>query len=223
MKVMIERFGFLLCALTLTLFLSACSDPAADKEEAKVQDAVEIPETTEAGGEDAAPVEIEGTKYVMDPSISSITFTGSKVSGTHSGGWSKYECTVIVPDGDFTKAAIVIDFDMTSTFSDDTDLTDTLKSDKIFDVATYPTAKFVSTSIEGSDGEYRVSGNFTLHGVTKNITFTADVELEDDSLIAEADFSINRKDFNVNYDGLADDLIREKVVLLFYVEGSPAE
>lgn len=223
MKSIMERFTTVLLALTLTLFLSACSDPAADKEEATVQDAVEISGEIEAGGEDAAPVEIEGTKYVMDPTISSVEFTGSKVSGTHSGGWSKYDCTVIVPDGDFTKAAITIDFDMTSTFSDDTDLTDTLKSDKMFDVATYPTAKFVSTGIEGSDGEYKVSGNFTLHGVTKNLTFTTDVELEDDSLIAEAEFSINRKDFDVNYDGLANDLIREKVVLLFYVEGKPAE
>lgn len=217
----LERFASLSIALMLAVVLSACSDPAADKETATVQEAVEIPETStgEDGGE-VAPAEIEGTKYIIDPSISSITFTGSKATGTHSGGWSKYDCAVIVPDGDFTQAAITINFDMNSTFSDDTDLTDTLKSDKMFDVATYPTAKFVSTSVEGSDGEYKVSGNLTLHGVTKNLTFTADVELEDDNIIAEAEFSINRKDFDVNYDGLANDLIREKVVLLFYVEGT---
>lgn len=207
-------------ALTVMIAIAGCTaDPAKDKEAAQVQDAVDIPE---AGSPDAAPA-VEGTKYIIDTASSQISFTGSKVTGTHSGGWSKYTCEVVVPEGDFTKAQITLDIDMTSTYSDDKDLTDTLNSEKMFDVATYPTAKFVSTSIEGADGEYKVSGNLTLHGVTKNVTFTTDVELDEESITAEAEFSINRKDFDVNYDGLADDAIRENVLMVFYVEGGPAE
>lgn len=235
MNVVIQRITLLMLALTFTLALSACAgDPAEDKEEATVSEAVEIPEpdATEEGAEsgtegsetsEASAPEVEGTKYEIDSSISTISFTGSKVTGTHSGGWSDYTCDVVIPDGDFTQAKINLEIDMTSTFSDDKDLTDTLKSEKMFDVETYPTANFVSTSIEGEDGEYKVSGNLTLHGVTKNVTFTTDVELDEETLIAEAEFSINRKDFDINYDGLAGDLIREKVLMLFYVEGSPAE
>ena len=131
---------------------------------------------------------------------------------------------ITVPEGDFTKASIVINFDITSMFSDDTDLTDTMKSEKMFDVAKYPTGKFVSTSIEKKeDGNYAVSGNLSLKDKTKNITFTADVNLKDTSLTSESEFTLNRTDFNINYDGLADDLIREKVLMTFYVEAAVAE
>jgi polyisoprenoid-binding protein YceI len=208
----------ILTVLVTSVFLGACSDPAADKEVAIVKDAVEIDMSTTVDGEEAVAVVADGTVYVVDKEESVIIFTGSKPTGTHSGGWSEYVGTVTIPNGDFSRATIVIDFDMNSTFSDDKDLTDTLKSDKMFNVEKYPDAKFISTSIaETSDG-YEVSGNLTLHGITKNLTFSAEVELDDKKVIAESEFSINRRDFDINYDGLADDLIREKVVMLFYIE-----
>ena len=221
MKMVTLKSAYVAAALIVTAMLSGCTDPAADKEVATVTDAVNVEPVAvvaENGEESAPPAVVEGTVYKMDNTASQISFTGSKLTGTHSGGWSEYVGTVTVPDGDFTKASIVIDIDMNSTFSDDADLTDTLKSDKMFDVAKYPAAKFVSTSIEGADGSYKVAGNLTLHGVTKNLTFSADVDLKDTMLTAESEFSMNRKDFEVNYDGLADDAIREKVVMVFYIE-----
>jgi polyisoprenoid-binding protein YceI len=206
-----------LALVIAAVFLGVFSDPADDKETAIVNEAVEVDVEVSEDGVEVVP---EGTVYVMDTAESTISFTGTKVTGSHSGGWSEYAGNVYVPEGDFSKATVIIDFDMNSTFSDDADLTDTLKSEKMFDVETYPTAKFVSTSIAKTDDGFDVSGNLTLHGVTKNLTFSAEVELDDKKVIAESEFSINRKDFNVNYDGLVGDLIREKVVMLFYVEAN---
>ena len=211
-----KLFG-MACLLTfgLAAVMVGCVNPNDGKEEAKTNEEVVIDETV-------APV--EGKKYVIDTDSSAITFTGSKVSGSHSGGWKKYDGVITVPEGEFTKASIVINFDITSMFSDDADLTDTMKSEKMFDVAKYPTGKFVSTSIEKKeDGNYAVSGNLSLKDKTKNITFTADVNLKDTSLTSESEFTLNRTDFNINYDGLADDLIREKVLMTFYVEAAVAE
>ncbi|MFP6597666.1 MAG: YceI family protein [Candidatus Hydrogenedentota bacterium] len=220
MKLYRHTIASIVTVLTTALFLNACSDPADDKEVAVVKDALEVNTAATKDGEESIAVVAEGTVYTMDNDESSITFTGSKPTGTHSGGWSGYVGTVTVPDGDFARATIIIDFDMNSTYSDDKDLTDTLKSDKMFDVEKHPDAKFVSTSIaETSDG-YDVSGNLTLHGITKNLTFSAEVELDDKKVIAESEFSINRKDFDINYDGLVGDLIREKVVMLFYIEAN---
>jgi polyisoprenoid-binding protein YceI len=203
------------------LFIGCAADPTEDKTKAVVKDAVEVTTpTTDDGGEEVAEIVLpEGTKYIIDNSASNINFTGSKFSGTHSGGWGKFEGTVIVPDGDFTKAYIRIDIDMKSTFSDDTDLTAKLVGEEFFEADTYPTSTFIATKIEGSGEEFDVSGNLTLHGITKNLTFPALVELSDNGLIAEAEFSFNRKDFDINYDGLADDAIRDNVLMLFYVEG----
>src|SRR5258706_6012361 len=50
-----------------------------------------------------------------------------------------------------------------------------LRTADFFEVDTYPTITFKSTKVEPVDGqEYRVTGDFTLHGVTKSVTF--DVE-----------------------------------------------
>lgn len=53
-------------------------------------------------------------------------------------------------------------------------LTEELKGDKWFDVAKFPQATFTSTSVTvGHDGAATISGNLTLHGVTKPIVLHA--------------------------------------------------
>jgi len=223
-----RRGAVLLCVSVLPFVFASCvEDPAKNKQAATVNDAVEIPPAT-TDGEDgteaperAAPPEPEGTTYTIDTDASSITFTGSKVTGTHSGGWSEYEGSVVIPEGDFTEAKVHVTIDMASTFSDDADLTEKLKGPDFFDIEKYPESTFQSTSIVETDDGYNVSGNLTLHGVTKNLTFPVWVELDADKLIAEAEFSFNRKDFDIVYDGLADDAIRDKVLMLFYIEATP--
>ena len=52
-----------------------------------------------------------------------------------------------------------------------------LRSPEFFDVANYPAATFVSTRVEEKgEGEYRVIGNLTLRGVTREIPLTLSVE-----------------------------------------------
>ena len=111
MKMVTLKSTYSVAALVFAALLSGCSDPAADKEVAEVKEAVNVEQApaVEEGGEEVAPAVVEGTVYKMDNTASQISFTGSKLTGTHSGGWSKYVGTVTVPDGDFTKASIVID------------------------------------------------------------------------------------------------------------------
>jgi len=49
-----------------------------------------------------------------------------------------------------------------------------LKSPNFFDVAQFPTATFTSTSIAKSGDGLTISGNLTLHGVTKPVVLQAD-------------------------------------------------
>jgi polyisoprenoid-binding protein YceI len=75
-----------------------------------------------------------------------------------------------------------------------------LRSAKFFEVKQYPTITFHSTNVEHVSGEhYKVTGNLTLHGVIKPITF--DVEYPGQSTIMgthialTAKAQINRNDF----------------------------
>src|SRR5437763_9726666 len=83
-----------------------------------------------------------------------------------------------------------------------------LRAADFFEVDTYPTITFKSTKVEAVSGqEYRVTGDFTMHGVTKSVTF--DVEYGGQSHIAgpraglTATTKINRKDFGFSFGALA--------------------
>lgn len=221
-----------LCAMAAAL--TGCNpDPTENAAPAQVSDAVEVAapaaepaaaaeEMAEAPaeappGELATGEEATATVYAVDKEQSVLTFTGSKVTANHSGGWTEYSGTIAVPGGDFTAAKVRVDIDMNSTYSDDADLTEKLKSDWFFDVANHPAAAFESTGIAKTDGGYDISGNLTLRGVTKNLTFPATVTMENDTLTAEAEFSFDRKLFGVAYDGLADDVIRDNVLMALYI------
>ena len=66
-----------------------------------------------------------------------------------------------------------------------------------------------------------VTGNLTLHGVTKQISFPATIQVSDDAVEVAADFFINRYDFDIKYPGKANDLIRKEVVLKLKVRATP--
>jgi len=56
-------------------------------------------------------------------------------------------------------------------------LTEELKGEKWFDVAKFPQATFTSTSVTvGHDGSATITGNLTLHGVTKPVVLHAHFE-----------------------------------------------
>jgi polyisoprenoid-binding protein YceI len=46
-----------------------------------------------------------------------------------------------------------------------------LRQPDYFDTKQFPTIEFVSTKVRSIDGGYEVTGDFTMHGVTKEITF----------------------------------------------------
>jgi polyisoprenoid-binding protein YceI len=112
---------------------------------------------------------------------------------------------------------------MESTWSDNDDLTSHLKAPDFFDVEKFPQSTFDVTSLEkAEEGSWNISGNFTLHGVTKNITFPATVSQNGDTVKINADFDINRKDFGIVFPGKPDDLIRDEVVIRLRLEAKPS-
>ena len=94
-------------------------------------------------------------------------------------------------------------------------------SPDFFNVDQNPTATFAVTSITPAGDNYQVTGNLNLHGVTKSISFPANISIAADAVKIKAEFAINRRDFNVNYPGMPNDLIRDNVVIKLDVTASP--
>jgi polyisoprenoid-binding protein YceI len=77
-----------------------------------------------------------------------------------------------------------------------------LRSAAFFSVKRYPTITFTSTNVEHLGGQdYQVTGNLTLHGVTRPITFDVTYRGENSMMgmrtSLRASTTINRNDFGV--------------------------
>jgi len=206
-----------LVALTAVLLLASvgCANPAADAPDATVSEPSAEPAAVPAGGGDAVVYTLaEG---------SSVGFVGSKVTGSHDGGFSTFSGEIHVVDGNPVGSHVKVDIDATSLWADNEKLTGHLKSPDFFDVATFPTATFESTEIaDAGDGTYTVTGNLTLHGVTRQIAFPATITVGEGEVTANAEFSVKRFDFDIVYPGKADDLIRDEVLVKLDLKGTPA-
>jgi polyisoprenoid-binding protein YceI len=197
-------------AIFLSLAGVACSNPADNKPEAEVSEAEAVPDTA-------------GDAVVFDvaPEQSFVNFVGSTITGSHNGGFHVFDGEIRLVDNDPTASSVMMEIDTTSLWSDDERLTKHLKSPDFFEVETFPTAMFESTSIEATDEGYMVTGNLDLHGVKKSVSFPAQITVSPDSITTEAEFFIKRFDFDIVYPGKPDDLIRDEVVIHFELTGVP--
>ena len=201
-----------LLTVVLALSLCSCANPASDKSKAVTSEAAPVSSAPAAPGE----------KFLITPATSKIEFQASKVTGSHHGSFQKFSGTIDF-NGQPEKSRVKITIDTDSVTTDTPDLTKHLKTPDFFDVAKYPQATFESTEIKpGGDkgASHTVTGNLTLHGVTKSITFPATISVEPGAVKVDSTFAINRKDFGINYAGAADNLIRDEVVLTLNVRGA---
>ena len=202
---------YLALAIAAPLVFVSCENPADKTTDAKVSAAVD---------KSATPAQA-GTKYVFTPA-SQVNFIGSKVTGSHSGGFKAFTGYFTIKDGAPVGNDHKVAIDMKSTFADAEKLTGHLKSPDFFDVEKFPQATFDVTGFKkDSATAYTVSGNFTLHGITKNIRFPATVSQSGDTVKIDSKFDIKRKDFGIVYPGKAEDLIRDEVVIELKLEAKP--
>jgi len=89
----------------------------------------------------------------------------------------------------------------------------------VLETAKYPEITFKSTDVKGElkNGqlEVKIGGNMTLHGVTKRVVIPANVTVSGDTLRAQGEFEIDRKDFNVSATDAFHGLVRVKHELKF--------
>lgn len=208
--------------LSLSLFLAACEDPAANKTKATTTNSTTSAPTNQQNTNTVAPTvktDVKGTLLTLTPENSKIEFTGSKVTGKHDGGFREFAGTIDLVNAKPEESKVLVEIDMNSVFVDDEGLTKHLKTADFFDVERFPKATFASTKIVADPAKgaenYTVTGDFTLHGQTKSITFPAKITVTDADVAVDSEFSINRKDFGIVYAGKADDLIRDDVVIRF--------
>jgi polyisoprenoid-binding protein YceI len=189
--------------------------------------------------------------FIIDTTKSQITWIGAKITGRHN-GYFKIKTGKLHMDNDMLASGSIV-IDMTSLRSDDKSidqasnekLTKHLKSADFFDVEEYSTANFELTGIAPYDSTkitpaqprkptdnalrvkkptHLITGNLTIKGETKSITFPAKVTLEDKQLKAKANFNIDRTKWGLIYrsdKSMGNQTIHPEVNLGFDIIANP--
>jgi polyisoprenoid-binding protein YceI len=113
--------------------------------------------------------------WVSDPNHSEVDFsiTHLSVSKVH-GRFGAVNATIVYNEADVTKSTVTATIGVGTVDTGVDQRNNHLKSADFFDVATMPTATFTSTSVAKNGDHLTVTGNLTLHGVTKPVVL--DVE-----------------------------------------------
>ncbi|MDA3615980.1 YceI family protein [Polluticaenibacter yanchengensis] len=191
---------FLLSAVAGTLILTSCGSEAGDKTEATEQQKV---------------AESTGVTFTVDTVGSKVSWVGTKIGGSHAGDFKLTEGSLTVTDGKLSAGKFVISVASNNVTDIDeangkSKLEGHLASADFFEVEKFPTASFEITGVTVADSSVAskvananavISGNLTLKGVTKNISFPAAVVATETSVEAKADFDIDRSEWGLNYKG----------------------
>jgi len=165
--------------------------------------------------------------YTLDNTKSSLKWKGSKPASFHEGTIALKSGELKVENNQISAGSFEID--MTKIVN--TDLTDAtynqklighLSSEDFFNVAKFPTAKFVVTAIETKDGKTMASGNLTIKDITKNISFPIVVNItETEVKVTAQTFTIDRTEWEIKYNSgkffedLKDKLISDEIEFSF--------
>jgi polyisoprenoid-binding protein YceI len=148
----------------------------------------------------------------------------SKVRGT----FKDYSATIVTgadPSGSSVNATV----QMASISTGDDGRDQHLRTNDFFDVENFPTMTFASTGVTGSGSDYEVTGDLTIKGVTKSVTFDLEVGgLQQDPWgNTKAGFtmtgSILRKDFGMEYNAILESggvMVGDKVTIEIDVEAA---
>ncbi len=182
--------------------------------------------TSQAGycAPEKSKAEKSKTEKTESPKSASSTWT---IDSAHArAAFSVRHMMISNVRGDFSKVSGNVEYDGKNVKSIKTDATidvstvstgepgrdEHLRGDGFFNVAKFPTMTFKSKKIApAGKGKFKMTGDLTIHGVTKEVTFDVDgpsPEIKDKKggthIGASAVTKINRKDFGISYGGLLD-------------------
>src|ERR1700677_24014 len=113
--------------------------------------------------------------WYLDPNHSAAQFSVRHMGISNVRGAFTKISGVVVDSPDLSKASVNVTIDASSVDTRVEMRDKDLRSDHFFDVAKYPTITFQSKKVEpAGDGKLKVTGDLTMHGVTKEAVLDVD-------------------------------------------------
>lgn len=149
----------------------------------------------------ATPVAIESV-VLLSPENSNISFVGIHVGDDPKprlGGFADFHGYVKVDTEKESVTGMYLDIHVDSVWTEFAKLTGHLKNEDFFETDKFPTAQFMSTGVTMDEaGKCTVTGDLTLHGETKSISFPAEYSFKDGGLVMSSEFKLDRSMFGMD-------------------------
>jgi polyisoprenoid-binding protein YceI len=116
---------------------------------------------------------VKADDYTIDAVHSGVSFQISHVGLAYiHGRFDDFSGNFTIDTSDPTKSAFSLSIKSESVDTNNSKRDDHLRSPDFFNVKQFPTISFTSTSVKPIDGGYEVTGDLTIHGATKPVTFS---------------------------------------------------
>ena len=200
---------FILASITVALVF-ACqpclAQPATAAPQQKQRTGKQTPEQPRAGEQTQTaaptPVPIENGVVNLKPENTKVEFIGTHVGEPNPrlGGFGKFAGQLKMADDGKSISSVAVEFKTASVWTTIPDLTNHLKNADFLNVDVHPSAKFQSTKIVPGEtpGLVNVTGNFSLLGETKEISFPAKVKIDGSGVLLKSEFEIDRTQFGMS-------------------------
>ncbi len=184
--------------------------------------------TTPATNASPAPGTV--TTWKIDPAHSHAEFKVKHMMISHvKGSFSSLSGTLSLDETDYTHSKVEVDIPVASLTTGDPQRDGHLKSPDFFEAERFPAITFKSTNIDSKGGaDYAVSGDLTIHGVTKSVTLAVEDVSEpskdpwgNNRIGLSASTKINRKDFGLTWNSALESggvLVGEDVAINLEVQ-----
>jgi len=157
--------------------------------------------------------------WTVDPAHSSVEFQVKHMGiATVRGKFGTFEGKLAITDGEATASGVV---DVNSIDTGEAQRDAHLRSPDFFDAESNPQITFESKRIEAlDDEEFRITGDLTMHGITKEIVLHADFQGTDtdpwgnERVGLEVTGQLNRSDWDMKFNqalGSGNMLVSDKV------------
>ncbi len=166
-----------------------------------------------------------GQTYSVDSSASKITYVGKKVTGEHTGTLTLKSGSLTFKGDTISAGEFVADMNSLSS----TDITDKdynakyvshMKSPDFFNTEKHPESKLVIKSSKKTKNGLEVSGDLTMLGETKPVSFVVtDLKKTDAAVTGKSNLKLNRTQWGLKYGstsffkGLGDKAIHDEFTL----------
>lgn len=118
----------------------------------------------------------ETTDWTLDPAHSHIGFSVPHLMISEvEGQFKTYSAKVQLDEADLTKSQVEFTGEVASLDTENAERDKHLKSPEFFDAAKFPQLTFKSSKITKAGKGYKLKGQLTVHGVTKDVTLDATV------------------------------------------------